>query len=118
VVRSGTVAPGMYELDINARHRLAVSGIKMGDRRAGTAVWTHPHTSLTIGVILAQDIADAYYDRRTYTTAVTGHEMLVRAPSVRVPHPPRRIYSRIPGIGGWYLRSGTSCGLSSNDRRP
>lgn len=35
VIRSGTVAPGMYELDTNARHRLAVSRIKMGDIEEG-----------------------------------------------------------------------------------
>lgn len=35
VIRSGTVAPGMYELDTNARHRLAVSRIKMGDVEEG-----------------------------------------------------------------------------------
>ena len=38
VIRSGTVAPGMYELDINARHRLAVSRIKVGDIEEGQ-VW-------------------------------------------------------------------------------
>ena len=35
VIRSGTVAPGMHEIDINARHRLAVSRIKMGDIEEG-----------------------------------------------------------------------------------
>lgn len=29
--RDGEVAPGMYPLDVNARHRLAVARIKMGD---------------------------------------------------------------------------------------
>ena len=35
IIRSGTVAPGMHEIDINARHRLAVSRIKMGDIEEG-----------------------------------------------------------------------------------
>ena len=35
MIRSGTVAPGMHEIDINARHRLAVSRIKMGDIEEG-----------------------------------------------------------------------------------
>ena len=34
-VRPGTVAPGMFELDVNARHRLAVSRIKMRDIEEG-----------------------------------------------------------------------------------
>ena len=50
VIRSGTVAPGMFELDVNARHRLAVSRIKMGDIEEGQ-VWRprlHPYLLLTI----------------------------------------------------------------------
>jgi len=50
VIRSGTVAPGMHELDINARHRLAVSRIKMGDIEEGH-VWPsrlYPNSLLTI----------------------------------------------------------------------
>ena len=116
VVRSGTVAPGMYELDINARHRLAVSRIKLGDIEEGQVrqsglIPTHylPLYKMHASVILAQDIAeyaplfseiaDAYYDQRMYTAAVTVYEMLVRAPSVRVFISPHKIYSRIPGIG-------------------
>ena len=59
VVRSGTVAPGMYELDINARHRLAVSRIKMGDIEEGQ-VWfsgSHSHSLLTI----AQDARECNF---------------------------------------------------------
>ena len=37
VIRSGTVAQGMHELDLNARHRLAVSRIKLGDVEEGQA---------------------------------------------------------------------------------
>jgi hypothetical protein len=49
VGRSGTVAPGMYELDINARHRLAVSRIKIGDIEEGQVrlFRSHPYPSLT-----------------------------------------------------------------------
>ena len=59
VVRSGTVAPGMYELDINARHRLAVSRIKMGDIEEGQ-VWfsgSHSHSLLTF----AQDARECNF---------------------------------------------------------
>lgn len=105
VVRSGTVAPGMYELDINARHRLAVSRIKMGDIEEGQ-VWlsgSHSHylpsRKMHASVILAQDIreyaplfseiADAYYDQRMYTTAVAIYEELGRDHAVChfLPHP-------------------------------
>lgn len=34
-VREGVLAPGMYELDVNARHRLGVARIKMGDLEEG-----------------------------------------------------------------------------------
>lgn len=49
VIRSGTVAPGMYELDTNARHRLAVSRVKMGDVEEGQVRFYpfHPYLSLT-----------------------------------------------------------------------
>ena len=35
LVRDGVLAPGMYPLDINARHRLAVARIKTGDLDEG-----------------------------------------------------------------------------------
>ena len=35
VVGEGEVQPGMYPLDVNARHRLAVARIKMGDINEG-----------------------------------------------------------------------------------
>ena len=50
VIRSGTAAPGMDELDINTRDRLAVSWIKMGDVEEGR-LWlprSHSHSLLTI----------------------------------------------------------------------
>lgn len=47
VIRSGTVAPGMHELDINARHRLAVSRIKVGDVEEGQVRFLFPSPSIT-----------------------------------------------------------------------
>lgn len=35
VVSEGEVQPGMYLLDVNARHRLAIARIKMGDISEG-----------------------------------------------------------------------------------
>lgn len=46
VIRSGTVAPGMYELDINARHRLAVSRIRIGDVEEGQVRFSDFHPLL------------------------------------------------------------------------
>ncbi|KAF9821450.1 hypothetical protein IEO21_00696 [Rhodonia placenta] len=78
-VRSADVElqPGMYPLDINARHRLAVSRIKMGDFEEGK---THA------AIILSQDateysalfgeIADAYYEREMYVEAGHIYEIL------------------------------------------
>ena len=104
VIRSGTVAPGMYELDINARHRLAVSRIKMGDIEEGQVrppvlilIRYLPLYKMHASVILAQDtreyaplfseIADAYYDQRMYTAAVTIYEELGQDPAVRHSRP-------------------------------
>ena len=50
VIRPGTAAPGMDELDIDAGDRLAISRIKMGDIEEGR-VWLprpHPNSLLTI----------------------------------------------------------------------
>jgi hypothetical protein len=44
VTRSGTVTPGMHELDLNARHRLAVSRIKMGDTEEGQVRFSRSHS--------------------------------------------------------------------------
>lgn len=99
VIRSGTIAPGMHELDVNARHRLAVSRIKLGDVDEGQVQFlilipTHcsPAHKVHASVILAQDvreyaplfseIADAYYDQKMFTAAVTIYEELGQDPSV------------------------------------
>ena len=39
LVREGVLASGAYPLDINARHRLAVARIKMGDLEEGKVSW-------------------------------------------------------------------------------
>ena len=99
VIRSGTVAPGMCELDVNARHRLAVSRIKLGDVEEGQfgfppLIPTHrlPPYEVHASVILAQDIreyaplfseiADAHYDQKMYMAAVAIYEELGQDPSV------------------------------------
>lgn len=51
VIRSGTVAPGMYELDINARHRLAVSRIKVGDIEEGQVGLSGSHSRALLIII-------------------------------------------------------------------
>ncbi|KAF9647358.1 TPR-like protein, partial [Thelephora ganbajun] len=73
VIRSGTVAPGMYKLDINARHRLAVARIKMGDIEEGRDVREFAP--------LFSETADAYYDKRMYTAAATIYEELGQDPT-------------------------------------
>ncbi|RPD58991.1 TPR-like protein [Lentinus tigrinus ALCF2SS1-7] len=73
----GEVQPGMYPLDVNARHRLAIARIKAGDIEEG---------KMHAQVVLAQDvaeyaplfseIADAYFDREMYAEAGHIYEML------------------------------------------
>ena len=53
VIRSRTAAPGMDELDINARDRLAVSPIKMGNTEEGR-VWL-PRSHSNSLLIIVQD---------------------------------------------------------------
>ncbi|GJF00510.1 TPR-like protein [Phanerochaete sordida] len=76
-VPQGEVQPGMYPLDVNARHRLAVARIKMGDFAEG---------KMHADIILAQEIADyaalfteiadAYFEREMYADAGHIYEML------------------------------------------
>ncbi|PCH42829.1 TPR-like protein [Wolfiporia cocos MD-104 SS10] len=73
----GEVQPGMYPLDVNARHRLAVARIKLGDIDEGR---------IHANIVLSQDIteyaplfgevADAYYERGLYAEAGHIYEML------------------------------------------
>ncbi|KAI9443193.1 TPR-like protein [Lactarius indigo] len=75
--RERELLPGKYPLDVNARHRLAIARIKVGDTEEGMA-----HA----GIVLNQDmvdyaplfveIADAYFDRELYAQARPIYEML------------------------------------------
>lgn len=75
--RERELLPGKYPLDVNARHRLAIARIKVGDIEEGMA-----HA----GIVLSQDIvdyaplfveiADAYFDREMYAQARPIYEML------------------------------------------
>ncbi|KAJ6568937.1 hypothetical protein B0H19DRAFT_1134257 [Mycena capillaripes] len=69
--------PGCYELDVNARHRLAIARIKMGEIGEG---------KIHADVVLAQDIldyaplfselADAYFERELFAEARAIYELL------------------------------------------
>ncbi|KAI0372638.1 TPR-like protein [Pilatotrama ljubarskyi] len=73
----GEVQPGMYPLDVNARHRLAIARIKGVDIEEG---------KMHAKIVLAQDaaeyaplfseIADAYFEREMYAEAGHIYEML------------------------------------------
>ncbi|KAK2462196.1 hypothetical protein APHAL10511_005784 [Amanita phalloides] len=71
------VKPGDYPLDINARHRLAVARIKMGDIEEGKL---HANVVLSQEVLdyapLFSEIADAYFDRTLYAEAKPIYEVL------------------------------------------
>ncbi|KAL7280359.1 hypothetical protein ACG7TL_005282 [Trametes sanguinea] len=76
-VSDGEMQPGMYPLDVNARHRLAIARIKNGDIEEG---------KMHAKIVLAQDaaeyaplfseIADAYFEREMYAEAGHIYEML------------------------------------------
>ncbi|CDO69335.1 hypothetical protein BN946_scf184746.g16 [Trametes cinnabarina] len=73
----GEMQPGMYPLDVNARHRLAIARIKSGEIEEG---------KMHARIVLAQDaveyaplfseIADAYFERELYSEAGHIYEML------------------------------------------
>ncbi|KIM89674.1 hypothetical protein PILCRDRAFT_812481 [Piloderma croceum F 1598] len=75
--REGDVRPGLYPLDVNARHRLAIARIKMGDIEEG---------KMHANIVLSQDlldysplfveISDAYFDREMYAEASPLYELL------------------------------------------
>lgn len=75
--RGRELAPGKYSLEVNARHRLAVARIKMGDIEEGMA---HASIVLSQDVVdyapLFVEIADAYFDREMYAQARPIYEML------------------------------------------
>ncbi|KAG1847190.1 hypothetical protein DFJ58DRAFT_891875 [Suillus subalutaceus] len=82
IERSGDVQPGHYPLDINARHRLAIARIKLGEVEEGKM-----HAS----IVLAQDvldyaalfgeIADSYFEREMYADARPIYEVLGADPA-------------------------------------
>ncbi|KAG6836328.1 hypothetical protein H0H93_009078 [Arthromyces matolae] len=71
------VEPGRFPLDINARHRLAVARIKMGEIEEGKL---HANVVLSEDVLdyapLFVEIADAYFDRELYADARPVYELL------------------------------------------
>ncbi|KAF8055211.1 hypothetical protein FPV67DRAFT_1598050 [Lyophyllum atratum] len=73
----GGVEAGRFPLDINARHRLAVARIKMGEISEGKS---HANAVLSQDVLdyapLFAEIADAYFDRELYAEARPIYELL------------------------------------------
>ncbi|TFY64254.1 hypothetical protein EVJ58_g2743 [Rhodofomes roseus] len=73
----GELQPGGYPLDVNARHRLAVARIKMGDIEEGKK---HADIILAQDVLeyapLFTEIADAYFEREMYAEARYIYEIL------------------------------------------
>ncbi|TFK26991.1 TPR-like protein [Coprinopsis marcescibilis] len=73
----GAVDPGYFDLDTNARHRLAVARIKMGDIEEGKR---HANIVLAEDVldyaVLFSEIADAYFDRELWAEAKPIYELL------------------------------------------
>ncbi|KAG6888878.1 hypothetical protein C0995_005133 [Termitomyces sp. Mi166 len=71
------VEPGRFPLDINARHRLAVARIKMGEIEEGKL---HANAVLSQDVLdyapLYVEIADAYFERELYADARPIYELL------------------------------------------
>ncbi|KIJ64224.1 hypothetical protein HYDPIDRAFT_175610 [Hydnomerulius pinastri MD-312] len=82
IQRAGDVQPGYYPLDVNARHRLAVARIKMGEAEEG---------KMHANIVLAQDvldyaalfgeIADAYFELEMYADAGPIYETLGADPA-------------------------------------
>ncbi|KAF4563013.1 transcription factor TFIIIC subunit tfc4 [Pleurotus pulmonarius] len=75
--RNGEPRPGCYPLDVNARHRLAVSRLKMGDTDEGKS---HANIVLAEDVLdyapLFSEIADVYFEREMYADAKPIYELL------------------------------------------
>ncbi|KAG9310821.1 hypothetical protein JVU11DRAFT_8674 [Chiua virens] len=82
VHRSGDAQPGYYLLDINARHRLAVARIKMGDIDEGKM-----HAEIVLSqdaldyAVLYGEIADAYFELEMYSDAGPIYETLGADPA-------------------------------------
>ncbi|KAK0189733.1 hypothetical protein F5146DRAFT_1103820 [Armillaria mellea] len=73
----GTIDPGRYPLDVNARHRLAIARIKMGEVEESKM---HADIILSEDVLdyaaLFVEIADAYFERELYADARPIYELL------------------------------------------
>ncbi|KAK7058184.1 TPR-like protein [Favolaschia claudopus] len=71
------IEPGYHELDVNARHRLAIARIRMGELDEGKM-----HASIVISqdildyAPLFVEIADAYFERELYAEAQAVYELL------------------------------------------
>ncbi|KIM61704.1 hypothetical protein SCLCIDRAFT_1215803 [Scleroderma citrinum Foug A] len=80
--RYDDLQPGFYVLDINARHRLAISRIKMGDMEEGKR---HANVVLAQDVLdyaaLFVEIADAYFQQEAYDDARPIYEALGADPA-------------------------------------
>ncbi|EIW74984.1 TPR-like protein [Coniophora puteana RWD-64-598 SS2] len=80
--REGDPQPGYYPLDINARHRLAVARIKLGDIDEGKI---HANIVLTQDPLdyapLFGELADAYFEKETYDQAGPVYELLGSDPA-------------------------------------
>ncbi|KAJ7594254.1 hypothetical protein C8J56DRAFT_926291 [Mycena floridula] len=71
------IKPGCHQLEVNARHRLAVARIKLGDIEEGKM---HAEVILSQDVLdytpLFGEIADAYFEREMYAEARPIYELL------------------------------------------
>ncbi|KAF9269641.1 TPR-like protein [Marasmius fiardii PR-910] len=78
---------GRYPLDVNARHRLALARIKMGDTEEGAR---HANVVLSEEVLdyapLFVEIADAYFEREMYAEAKPVYEVLGTDPNTTSVH--------------------------------
>ncbi|KZV90252.1 TPR-like protein [Exidia glandulosa HHB12029] len=74
-----TSRPGYFQLDLNARHRLAIARLKLGDLEEGTA-----HAEIILNEnplefeILFREIADAFYEQRLFEKANDVYMTLLR----------------------------------------
>ncbi|KAJ7511160.1 hypothetical protein B0H11DRAFT_1700558 [Mycena galericulata] len=71
------IDPGYYELDVNARHRLAIARIKMGETEEAKI---HANIVLSQDILdyapLFTEIADAYFERELFAEARGVYELL------------------------------------------
>ncbi|KAI0072549.1 TPR-like protein [Panus rudis PR-1116 ss-1] len=76
-VTEGEIGSGQHPLDVNARHRLAIARIRLGDIAEG-----RNHAKVILSQSIAEyaplfaEIADAYFDRELYAEAGQIYEML------------------------------------------